>query len=232
VTLTSFVFLLFVGAGIAGLWTKATREHRSTLRQRSRLLNPAATLLGNAAIAIGDDSFPVLTGRLSDKRKIRIEVIADTLVCRRLPQLWMKLTISELSERPRPSIGILARPTGAEFYSLVHDLPDRIEPPFQAELPLLMRGHNASPADVERVGKIFRNLLRDPTVKEALVTPRGVRLIRQIAQGEHGAHMVYRQIRFPLAAVSPELLCTSIADAEMISGALDETATQSPRKVA
>jgi hypothetical protein len=220
-TLTGLGFLLFVGAGIAGLAAKARREHHDMLRQRAALLDAAASLFAEARIAIGHDGFPVLTGRLLDGRPIGLEVIADTLVPRRLPQLWFKLTIHEPTARCRPSIGVLARPTGAEFYSLVQELPDWIAPPFRAEIPLLMRGRDASGSDVEQTSAVFARLFSDPGLKEAAVTPRGVRLVRQIAQGERGAHMVYRQIRFPVLQVSPDLVRKALEEAELLNTALD-----------
>ena len=75
---------------------------------------------------------------------------------RRLPQLSLKLTLLAPHESSRPSIGVLARPVGTEFYSRVLGLPDTITPPFKAEFPLLMRGRGATDAallpEFERYG--------------------------------------------------------------------------------
>src|SRR5262245_43529173 len=127
--ITSLAFVAFVAASTAGLSMMALREHRSALKLRNGLLDSALGLLTDARISIGRDQFPVLMGRLPDHRQIKIELIADTLVFRRLPQLWLKVTLIECAEIERPAIGALARPTGAEFFSLVHDLPQWIEPP-------------------------------------------------------------------------------------------------------
>jgi hypothetical protein len=179
-----------------------------------------AGLLTDARISIARDQFPVLMGRLADQRQIKIELIADTLVFRRLPQLWLKITLNERSEVRRPTIGALARPTGAEFYSLVHDLPEWIEPP-EMSTPLLMRGDGrASGSQIERVAAMFKALFSDAAVKEAVIAPRGVRLIRQAAQGERGAHLLLRQTRFPVTAISPDVVRNAIAEAEALSETL------------
>lgn len=219
-TLTNLAFLLFVAAGSGGLFAKAWSDYRGMMRRRSGLLDGAAGLLSNPSITIGPDGFPVLSGCVSDGRQVRIEIIADTLVPRRLPQLWLKVTVHEPSPSPRPSLGVLARPTGAEFYSLVPGLPEWVAPPFEAEIPLLMRGRGANARDVERMGAAFRSLFTDVTLKEATITPGGVRIVRQIAQGDRGAHMLYRQIRFPVDAVRPALVRKALQDAELLRSAM------------
>jgi hypothetical protein len=209
----------------------ALREHRSALKLRNGMLDSALGLLTDAQISIARDQFPILMGRLPDQRQIKIELIADTLVCRRLPQLWLKVTLSERSQVRRPTIGALARPTGAEFYSLVHDLPQWIEPP-QTDTPLLMRGDgSASGMQIARAAAMFQDLFSDPAVKEAAITPRGVRLIRQAAQGDRGAHLLLRQTRFPVTEISPELVCTAIAEAEALSETLCDEPTLAPFKL-
>lgn len=154
-------------------------------------------------------------------------MIADTLVCRRLPQLWLKLTLAEHEPVARPSIGALSRPTGAEFYSMVHDLPEWLAPP-QTEASILLRGDGtATPAELKQASSIFQALFRNPTVKEAVITPRGVRLIRQVAEGDRGAHLVLRQVRFPIEQVPADLIRTAIAEAQLLSETLagDRTGT-------
>lgn len=231
-TLTGLAFLLFLGAGIAGLAAKARREHQDVLRQRAVFLDAAASLFAAPLITVGHDGFPALTGLLADGRRVGIEVIADTLVPRRLPQLWLKVTVYEPAAHPRASIGVLARPTGAEFYSLVHGLPDWIPPSILTELPLLMRGRGATQRDVERMSPIFGRLFSDPGLKEAAVTPRGVRIVRQIAQGERGAHMLYRQLRFPMQEVSPDLVRKALAEAELLNAVLDNRAVHAMEELA
>lgn len=197
--------------------TRALSEHRSALAQRHGLLDDSAALFANAHITFGPDHFPTLVGRLDDGRQAKVELIVDTMVFRRLPQLWLRVTLSETGALKRPTIGALARPTGAEYYSLVHDMAEWMTPP-QTEASLLMRGDGSATSwQVERVSALFRNLFADPQIKEAVITPRGTRIIRQAAQGEPGAHLLLRQIRFPLTAISPELVSLAIAEANALS---------------
>lgn len=221
--ITNLALALFAALAVAALAAVAIRDRRRLASQRRSLLDQAAGILDNSRIRLARDGFPILVGNLSDGRLLRVELIADTLVCRRLPQLWLKLTLTEHIPLDRPSIGALSRPTGAEFYSMVHNLPEWIAPP-QTDTSMLMRSDGtATEAEVERSGSIFSALLRNPAVKEVAITARGVRLVRQAAEGDRGAHLLLRQVRFPVEAISPDLLRTAIAEAQLLSEALMDT---------
>lgn len=220
--LTTIALSAFAAVSCGWIGMCAVRDHRAALASRKGLLDDAARLFASSRITFGPDHFPVVVGRLDDGRQAKIELIADTMVTRRLPQLWLRVTLSEHRNQQRPTIGALARPTGAEYYSLVHDMADWMTPP-ETEASLLMRGDGRATAwQAERVSALFQNLFADPTVKEAVITPGGTRIIRQAAQGEAGAHKVLRQARFPLTAIPAELVRVALAEAEALSAVLAE----------
>lgn len=220
---------LLLASGLAWLWMTARAEHRNAMEQRVGLLDEAARHFGGE-VTVGEDCFPVLAGRLADRREWKVEVIADSLVPRRLPQLWLKLTLFEKEARQGPALGVLTRPTGTEFWSMVQGFPERIAPPFEAPTSMIMRGRNVPQSDVERMAPTFVALLSDPALKEAAVTPRGVRVVRQIAEGGRGAHMVFRQMRFPVQSVAPALVATALAEAERLSKAARDGTTKTARE--
>lgn len=220
--ITTIAFSAFVAASCAWMGVRAAGDHRTALAQRRGLLDDAAALFEEARIVHSPDQFPVLTGNLKGGRRAKVELIADTMVARRLPQLWLRVTVSERAECAHPTIGALARPTGAEYYSLVHDMPVWMTPP-ETSASLLMRGDGtATPLQTARVEALFRSLFIDPQVKEAVITPRGTRIIRQAAQGEPGAHKVLRQARFSVTSVPKELVRQALDEAEALSSVLEE----------
>lgn len=219
--ITTIAFSAFVAASCAWMGVRAAGDHRTALAQRRGMLDDAAGLFAGAGIVHSPDQFPVLTGQRNGRRA-KVELIADTMVTRRLPQLWLRVTVSERAECARPTIGALARPTGAEYYSLVHDMPVWMMPP-ETKASLLMRGDGtATPLQTARVSALFRSLFIDPQVKEAVITPRGTRIIRQAAQGEPGAHKVLRQARFPVTSVPKELVRQALDEAEALAAVLEE----------
>lgn len=190
---------------------------------RSGLLAEAAEVISGVSTEIGLDQYPVVTGRIDDGRLVKLELIADTLVTRRLPQLWLRVTLYDAAP-DRPTIGLLVRPTGSEYYSLVHDMPQWMTPP-PATAPMLMRGDGtATPAQSERVARHFGGLFTDPTVKEAVISPRGVRVVRQAAQGERGAHLLLRQSRFAIANVPAVDIDKAISMAASLASAHEDAA--------
>jgi hypothetical protein len=220
--LAGLAIAIFAVVSAAAIYVMARRDHAAAMDSRARLLDAAAALFPEAALTLAADGFPMLTGRLPDKRGITVELIPDTLVMRRLPQLWLVVTLSETAQRARPSFGALARPTGAEFYSRISDLPERIEPPPGLDSSILVRGNAAlSPANAARAGEALRRLFADKRVKEVMVTPRGVRIVRQASQGERGAHLLLRQARFPIEFISPDLVRAAVEEADSMRDALD-----------
>jgi hypothetical protein len=218
--ITTIAFSAFIAASCVWMGKRVIADHRAALAQRRGLLDEAASLFSSARISFAADHFPILIGRIEDGRQAKIELIADTMVTRRLPQLWLRVTLSEAGERRGPTIGALARPTGAEYYSLVHEMPEWMTPP-ATDASLLMRGDGRATAwQIERVSAVFRGIFADTAVKEAVISPRGSRVIRQAAQGERGAHLLLRQIRFPVTAISPDLVRKGVAEAAALSRTL------------
>jgi hypothetical protein len=218
-------FLFSVLALLAAAWfvRAAIRGHRRAMAQRRRLLDEAHGLLGAPGMTLAPDQFPIVTGRIADGRRVRIELIADTLVTRRLPQLWLTVTLIETEPLARPAIGALARPTGSEYYSLVHGLSEWMTPP-QTGIPLLMRGDGCvTPEQASITGCHLHALFADPRVKEAVITPGMARIIYQASQGERAAHMFLRQAQFPLQTVPAETIRQAIAMAESLSAVLAGT---------
>lgn len=218
-TALSFALLILSAAACTWLVLRAMRDHRNAMEERSCLLAAARDILSDFKTMDGADLFPVVTGCTAGGHRVKLEVIADSLVTRRLPQLWLRVTLYDAAFE-RPTIGALARPTGSEYYSLVHDMPDWIAPPVGGA-PMLLRGDaTATPAQIERVLHHFAGLFADAAVKEAVISPRGVRIIRQAAQGERAAHLFLRQSRFPITAIPAVEIGKAIALATALTGIL------------
>jgi len=212
-------FLVFCIIGVAMLAALARRELTTELDRRKTLLDAAAGLLDNPRLTICSDGYPRLDGD-SHGHRVRLEIVSDSLVPRRLPQLWLRSTLIASEEAVGPSIGVLARPAGTEFYSRVLCLPDTLTPTFASDIPMLMRGGRATEEALQLTSNLFRTLFADPTLKEAVITPRGSGIVRQIAEGDRGAHILYRQMRFPISQVSPDLVRNALGELRMLNDVL------------
>lgn len=217
VMLTTITAFALAAAGGTVLWVRGRREHHEALAGRAALLDDACSLFGDARMAIGPDGFPTLAARLPDGRRTRLLLIADTLVTRRLPQLWLELTVLDAVPRRDFSVGAIARSTGSEFFSMVHALPQSIAPANE-EVPLVMRGRSLRPDQARAAAGMLTPSFADPQLKEAVLTPRGVRIIRQASEGDRAAHLLLRQARFPGVRVR-NVVERALADAQSLERA-------------
>lgn len=220
-TLATAALLLFAASGIAALAFIAVRDNRRALGERLGLLDDVRQLFESASVTPGPDAFPVLKAAFPDGRSIAIEIVPDTLVCRRLPQLWLKLTIRDPQPRRRPTIGALSRSTGAEFYSMVHAMPDRVDMQLSPDLPLLVRGRAPSGEEIKSAATAMRRVFADPLMKEAATTPQGVRIVRRLAEGSRGAHVLLRQAKFAVRAVPARFVMEALSAAEDLAMAFE-----------
>jgi hypothetical protein len=131
---------------------------------------------------------------------LALELIADTQVTRRLPQIRLKLAVLPA----RTSIGGLARPTGAEFYALTHGPPDWALPP--PKLPLLVLCKGASSDELSRAAAVFERIFADPRLMEAPATMHGILVIQQVFEDDRAAHLLLRQAKFAAAPAPVEAI--------------------------
>lgn len=220
-----FWFLTLVSTiAVAWLAVAAAREHRRAVAGRRDLLSQACGVLSETNISHARDQFPIVSGFTHDGCRAKVELVADTMVTRRLPQLWLRVTIAIQGTGDGPVIGALARPTGAEFYSRVHDLPEWMTPP-EIGVPMLIRGDGR--ADAEQAAAMaahLASLFSDPKVKEAVITPRSASILYQAAEGERAAHLFLRQARFQLEGVPADTIRLAIQKAMALSSVFAENA--------
>jgi hypothetical protein len=226
--LTGVLFALFVVTGSGVLYAMALRDHRRAAAWRAHLLDRVASTLPEARLAMRPDGFPALAGRLPDGRKVTIELIPDTLVFRRLPELWLIVTIAETTDGTGPSIGGLARPTGAEFYAMVPALPRLLQLPDGAGSLLVKGSDDISVLEAGRLGAELARLFEDEELKEIVATPRLTRVVRHAAEGHRGAHLLLRQTRFAIDAIPPDLVSRALADADGLRAAQASPRPASP----
>lgn len=228
--MTSWIVLLLSSLACGLLVWLAIRQHRAGMAERNDLLREAQALLSGSRVTLAADQFPILTGKTEDGRQARLELIADTMVTRRLPQLWLRVTVARPAGTGGPTIGALARPTGSEYYSSVHDMPEWMDPP-ETGTSMLMRGDGgATASQALRVRAAFRNLFADRKVKEAVLSPRSLRIIYQVSQGERSSHMLLRQARFSLSSVSVETVHAALRLAMSLETVLPGSARSTEHK--
>ena len=196
-----FLSLAIATAMAGALAALAARDHRRQRQGRRALLDGCAALFSSAELSHGGDDFPRLEGTHKGRRVVA-ELIPDTMTIKRLPQLWLSLSVYEALP-VTASFAILVRPSGNDFYSLTERLVTTLRPPRDLPWEVLVRGSGSNPqALLERMAPALGAILADARIKEIAVTPNGMRLIRQAGEGRRGEHLLLRQAVFEDAAVT------------------------------
>jgi hypothetical protein len=212
----SILTTIVIGLGLAGaVGALAAREHRLVRRARHSLLERCASGLDDPEIFQGRDGFPSLIGSYRGRR-VHVELIPDTMVLRRLPQLWLSVTLLEALTNV-PSLAVLVRPAGYEFYSLTGRLTYSLDAPATLPQEILVRGSDARAEQLlRRVAPQLAASLADPRVKEIAITSKGLRIVRQAGEGRRGEHLLLRQAVFDAAEVPASDLAGLLAHLEAL----------------
>jgi hypothetical protein len=143
------------------------------------------------------------------------------MVIRRLPQLWLSITLLD-TLGDVPSLAVLVRPAGYEFYSLTSRLGCTLDTPAALPSEVLIRGSDAR-ADrlLWQLTPYLAASLSDPRVKEIAVTSKGLRIIVQAGEGRRGEHLLLRQAVFDDAVVPARELANRLMELETLLGAID-----------
>jgi len=206
--------------GIAAVAMLARHESRLASAARHSILDPALNAFDAGNLSIEPSDFPKIEGTLRG-RAYRVALVPDTLTFRRLPQLWLEVTLKRDLPLLRGSVAILVRPSGADYYSLTDRLRDQLQPPADFPEACLIKGQGAaSRQTLDLIASDVATLLRDPKVKEVVVSPRGVRIVRQLAQGSRGNHLILRQSVFENAGLEAHELKAVINEISRIESAV------------
>jgi hypothetical protein len=192
------------GAMLAALALIHRRDHAQRRIARAALFDDCRRLFESCDLSQDGVGYPVLRGRYLG-HQIRLEPVVDTVAWRKLPSLWLKATLVA----PTTADGVLdliARPQGVEFYSPSGDLPVRLRTPpaWPADLVVCADEPGAARWLDELATHVV--LFEDPQMKELLVTPGGVRLVRQVWQAERAEYLVLRQVKFAEVRVDPAVV--------------------------
>jgi hypothetical protein len=195
------------------------RDHRARQASRRALLDDCTRLFDRYALTHEGDSFPRLSGRIG-AQNVDVRLISDTMTIRRLPQLWLQITVLERLEGVT-GLAILVRPSGYEFYSLTSEFHHVIEPPAAFPHELIVRGKDArSELLFEKLAPAAAAILSDPKVKEIALTSDGFRIVRQASEGKRGDYLLLRQAVFDEATVSAAALDAALGEIEALRRSL------------
>jgi hypothetical protein len=141
-----------------------------------------------------------LTGRYRGF-DIRMEPVVDHMAARKLPSLWLKVSIVQPTSH-RGVFDLLMRPQGVEFYSPSSALQYRVRVPSDWPKDAIVCTDDPESMPPLDAVQPHIHLFADPRMKELVVAPGGVRLVYQVDQGERSHYNVLRQAKFAQTRLS------------------------------
>lgn len=179
---------------------RAAAERRAA---RAGFLDAARPLLGAPATRIEPDGFARMAGTWGGAR-IDLRVVPDTLTMRKLPALWLLVTLTE----PQPLSAtwhLMLRPRGAETFSafgrLPHLRPPRPDLPADSALRTDAAAGEPPPALAATVAR-----LGEARLKELVLSPRGLRVTWLVEEAHRGRYLIFRDAEMGRAALDPAVL--------------------------
>jgi hypothetical protein len=152
----------------------------------------------------GSLGYPRLVGRYRGF-PVQILPVVDTLPVRRLPALWLLVTLqSSLPVTGR--FDLMMRPTAPTTFSNFDLLPITLQrhPDFPRDA--VVRTDDEEHVLPAHIIAPHLEVFEDPRGKELLITPNGVRLVWLIAEANRARYGVFREADFGDVDLDPHLL--------------------------
>lgn len=196
-----------VAASALALWLviRFRREREKRRREPERFFGRAVGVLeGERIEETGAVGYPRLAGRYRDL-PVQVLPVIDTLATRRLPALWVLVTIQDalpLASR----LDLMMRPTGPTTFSNFDLLPHTLERPAAFPEYAVLRTDRPHPPFPASLLEPHLDVFGDVRAKELLITPTGLRFVWLLKEASRARYGVMREADFGGADLDPQLL--------------------------
>jgi hypothetical protein len=192
----NFVFAAAAAALLAALlWSAAARARRARAEAIATLFRDISPLLANASFENrGPSAYPRLVGRFEGEL-VQVTPVIDTLATRRLPALWMQVTLQ--CRLPVSSkFDMMMRAAGATTFSNFDLLPYVLELPAGFPEQAAARSDQSQAPIDPKILLPHIAIFGHPKAKELLITANGLRIVWLAAEADRLRYGVFRQADF------------------------------------
>ncbi|WP_434615588.1 hypothetical protein [Tabrizicola sp. M-4] len=216
-----FLLALTLGVG-AFVYFVLRREQAVRAARRAGFLSSAEGLFEGRRLQMQPSGFPRLAG-WHEGEEFDLQVVADSLTLRKLPALWVLVSIPV----PLPTgatVNVMLRPTGLESFSNFGQLPVQIPVPPGFPEDCAIRSDAPGAVPFEAAIREVLGAVDERRLKEILVTPKGVRLVFLAEEAHRGRYLIFRDAEMGRLPLPPARLAPFLAAAKRLRRAvLQET---------
>ena len=205
--------LLAVAACAGALAVAGCIKVRAALaeRRRTRLhwFDRCLALLTDIDLRAAPHGFARVAARYNGIA-VDLQALPDALAVRKLPVLWLMVSMPV----PLPvgaTISILRRPSGTETFSPSDRLPCGLTPPPGFPGQIAMRTDNPHGLPDAGILQAQACLFADDCVKELVISPKGVRIVRMADEADRGRYLLYRDAELGRTAPVAPGSCPAVA---------------------
>lgn len=196
-----WALVVAIGFGIA---VRLRGQSAKRFAVRGRYLAGVEALFDMPIVALAPTGFPRLSGRYQGAL-FDIQAVPDTLTYRKLPALWLLVTLAEPTPA-RATLDIMLRPRGVEPFSNFRDLGQQIATP--AGFPEDCAIRCDAPGDAPPAALVLKHLagLDADVLKELVIAPKGLRLVWLAEEADRTRYLAFRDAEMGKAPLAPALL--------------------------
>lgn len=197
---------LGIALAALGLWLalRLIREAAARTRARAIYFSAVRSLFDGGETRVQPTGFPRMTGRRAGLA-FDLQAIPDTLTFRKLPALWVLVTLPE----PLPldaTLDLMARPSGNEPFTRFADLPQSLPTPPELPKEIAIRSDDATRIPPPDLLARHADLFTDPKVKELVLSPKGLRIVILAEEADRGRYLIFRDAEMGREPLSPARL--------------------------
>lgn len=200
-----FIVAVAVAAALGFLlWRKAQTSQQNALNSPAILFGDILPLLSSSHTEPGPT---VGTWKLVGEYRghmFQIQTIVDVMVTRKLPSLWLMVTLPE-PQPVRAIFDLMMRPAGPSTFSNFDFLAHVIATPSTFPMHAMIRTDDPEKLPATEIIAPHLKLFFGPKGKELLVSPKGLRIVVQAAQADRARYGVLREANFGAVVIDAEL---------------------------
>jgi hypothetical protein len=135
----------------------------------------------------------------------QLQTVVDTLAVRKLPSLWLMVTLPQ-AQPITSTLDLVMRPTGPTTFSKFDFLDHTYRIPSDFPEQAVLRGDSETVPFSLHILQPHLALFHQRHGKEFLVSPKGLRIVIQIAEADRARYGVFREADFGETVIEPTLL--------------------------
>ena len=196
---------IIIGLGLLLLlWRQWRAAEQKLLAQPQHLFSEVLDLLHEPEIVQGEAIGTWLVSGRYKGQFFQLKAIIDTLATRKLPSLWLMLTL------PRPqkleaTLDLVMRPTALTSFSNFDFLPHTLETPADFPAHAVIRTDDPERCPAVDIFREHLTLFETRAGKELLISPQGLRIVVQVAEVDRLRYGVFREANFGDTVIDREL---------------------------